>query len=216
MGTRTRIRTFLRVVGTGVAGLGLLSGATWLWNGDRTPQDRSVTQLFAGLPWYQQFMLHPRMVPYVPKRLLNGAIRQDMTLDLDRVKAQSELSRLGTNAWPWVPRILNGIATDGSLRGGVFAAEVLVFIRADQSPEWSQSVQVLRERPEAAALMVHLINGRDRFMNRYDLEHRRWAVRRLGEVGLATPEAVAALKAILATPEDRMVWTETMRPSASR
>ena len=121
----------------------------------------------------------------------------DLNKQLYRQHAATALTKRGTNAWPVVPALLSAV-TDKDMSVGVTAADTLVGIRAEASPEWARSRNVLVGQTNAARVFRYLVVGRDTFAKTYDAAHRRFGLVGLAATGpasgIAYPDIVDVLK----------------------
>jgi beta-lactamase regulating signal transducer with metallopeptidase domain/HEAT repeat protein len=111
----------------------------------------------------------------------------DFSKQLNRWQAATALTKRGTNAWPVVPALLSTV-TNKDMSVGHAAAEALVGIKAEESPEWARSRQPLTGQTNAARVFRYLVVGRDMSGKTYDGAHRRF-----GLVGLAATGPAAGI-----------------------
>jgi hypothetical protein len=121
----------------------------------------------------------------------------DFKKQLNREHAAMALGKRGTNAWPAVPALLS-VVTDKDMSVGLLAAEALFGIKAEESPEWVRSRQMLTGQTNAARVFRYLLVGRNMFGKTYDAAHRRFGLVGLAATGpaagLAYPDIVDVLK----------------------
>jgi HEAT repeat protein len=114
-----------------------------------------------------------------------------------RWQAATALTKRGTNAWPVVPALLSTVSGK-DMSVGHAAAEALVGIKAEESPEWARSRQLLVGQTNAARVFRYLLVGRDMFGRTYDGAHRRFGLVGLAATGpaagIAYPDIVDVLK----------------------
>ena len=106
------------------------------------------------------------------------------------------MTKRGTNAWPAVPALLSTV-TDKDMSVGLAAAEALVGIKAEESPEWARSRQLLVGQTNAARVFRYLVVGRDMSGRTYDVAHRRFGLIGLAATGPAAGIAYADIVDVL-------------------
>jgi hypothetical protein len=116
-------------------------------------------------------------------------------------QAATALTKRGTNAWPAVPALLSAV-TNKDMSVGVVTAEALVGIRAEESPEWARSRQMLTGQTNAARVFRHLVVGRDMFGRTYDAAHRRFGLLGLAATGPAAGIAYSDIVEVLKHDKD--------------
>ena len=65
-----------------------------------------VEELHATVPWYYEFSEHSESKFNIPGELVNKVITRDLEKHFERGTAKSNLSSMGTKAWPVVPLLL--------------------------------------------------------------------------------------------------------------
>jgi hypothetical protein len=123
---------------------------------------------------------------FIPTRWLDTD-KLELEISQRRMQAVWALNKLGTNAWSVLPDLVGTVAYK-NIYVGLPAAEALVGVRADESPEWARVRKVLRGRTPAARTCRYLVVGRDMFGRTYDVAHRRF-----GLVGLAATGPAAGI-----------------------
>ena len=83
----------------------------------------------------------------------------DFDKQMIRWQAATALTKRGTNAWPVVPALLSTV-TNKDMSVGHAAAEALFGIKAEESPEWARSRQLLVGQTNAAGTFRYLLVGR--------------------------------------------------------
>ena len=101
---------------------------------------------------------------------------------LRREGAEERLARLGTNAWPVVPALVELVRSPNA-SAGLAAGSVLARNKAEDAPAWGGVAGRLRGQKWAVQVFLCLLNSRNQLGQRYDMAHRRLALLGLAATG---------------------------------
>jgi HEAT repeat protein len=118
----------------------------------------------------------------VPNRLVLLVNAEVDRVTERRDQARRELGRMGTNAWPAIPFLLD-ILERQDLYTRYATAEALAKIRADQAPEFERLKPRLRNQTRLAEVFGVLLTGSDESGPRHGREVRCFALAGLAALG---------------------------------
>ena len=124
-----------------------------------------------------------------------------------RSRAVAQLSKMGTNAWPAIPSLVN-LAGHSDVQIAVGAATVLANIKAQEHPRWTEFQGGLPASTNGFRAFLYLVTGKTEFNRPYELTQRRFGLIALAAIG---PPAKAAAQALIRlfqskSEEDWKLW----------
>lgn len=149
----------------------------------------------------------------LPKAVLNKVEQAYEAQSGRRIKAMGELARMGTNAWPAVPLLVD-LLDDKDMQCSFSAASVLARIRASEHPDWTKMEARLGGRSGAVFILRHMIFGKDQFGRPYDAAHRRFAMIGLAAIGPKAGSAYPELMEVVKYGEDQELRGLALNASA--
>lgn len=184
----------------------LLTVAARAAENQNQPRDvhRLLSQMYAQPPWYHRWILSsPGLRRNVPELWLR-AYRADSQAWLDADAASRKLAALGTNGWPAIPALVDGVGKRPRL--AVRAISVLSQIGADQHPAWKELARPWRGDASVATNLGYLLFTKNEFAQPYDARHRRFALIGLASIGHAAQPQSQHLVGVLETDNDHPLW----------
>jgi hypothetical protein len=145
-----------------------------------------MCELCAQSPWYYRFLERTHTLRFLPKAWARK-IDAPYYLELRRETASRELSRMGTNAWPVMPALLEAVKHK-ELSIGFGAAEALAGLKPEEHPEWGRLQSTLAGNSNAARVFQCVIVAREAHGRDYAPASCRFAL-----MGLAATGSAAAI-----------------------
>jgi len=199
----------------GLTVLLLVLASVWIISSRTTRKGSATTthlvyELCAELPFYYRWVDERLGTPYrFPQWLISKADHAEFSTNQRRGRAEGQLAKMGTNAWPVVPLLVKALEHKNP-SVGVAAGSVLVAIRANEHPDWSSQEKRLRGRSRSAQVFRSFLSGRNEFSKRYDVAHRRFGLLGLAAVGPTASKAIPDVIEALKSKEDYQLWAPAM------
>ena len=166
--------------------------------------DSLLAEMYARPPWYHRWILSsPGFRQNVPE-LARRAYRAESQVWMNSGGAARKLAALGTNAWPGIPALVDGVNKRPRL--AMRAISVLAQIEADNHPNWKELAKPWRGGAGVATALGYVLWTKNEFAQTYDARHRRFALLGLGEVGPAAQSAIPHVVGVLKTDDDHQLW----------
>lgn len=168
--------------------------------------DSLLAEMYARPSWYHRWVLSsPWLRQNVPE-LTRRAYRAESQLWMKSGEATRKLAALGTNAWPAIPILVDGVTQRG--RGGLAmrTISVLAQVEADKHPDWNKLVKTWRGHAGLATNLAYLLYTKNEFAQPYDARHRRFGLLGLGAVGPAAQPVSQHVIGVLKTDDDHQLW----------
>jgi len=203
-------------IATAAAGLVVFVG----WLGFRAqpmpPQNSAaalVTEIRTQLPFWCVWLDRSPTVRKVLPGWQARVFKAELQLRARRNKAESQLIKLGTNAWPVVPELLRALQEGNPERMDApcwAALHVLGLIKAEEHPDWKALSTCLQGKAQAARVFASsLPHPGDAFSTSSNLRespHLRLCILGLAATGRAGASARPALLKLLQSPQDSPLW----------
>ena len=181
----------------------LASLAVWfgmsVWDWQR--QHALVQDLGSAESWYYE-------------RLAGRASQSELETSIKSSRAKQELLKMGTNAWPAVPMLLDTLNST-NLGARVRAAEVLAGIGADQHPSWREYRRRLEGRTKPAEAFRYLLYGQNENGQTYNETCRLFALRGIEAAGPAGRASLPQLMGICRFEADHEIKVAAVRAIGS-
>jgi len=166
--------------------------------------DSLLAEMYAQPRFYYRWVLSsPRLRRNLPE-LAHRAGRAESQVWMNSGGAARKLAELGTNAWPAIPVLVDGVITRPSL--AMRAISVLAQIDADEHPDWNNLARRWRGDTVVATKLGYLLFTKNEFAQTYDARHRRFGLLGLALVGPAAQLQTQHLIGVLKTDDDHPLW----------
>jgi HEAT repeat protein len=166
--------------------------------------DSLLAEMYAQPRFYYRWVLSsPGLRQNLPG-LAHRAGRAETQVWMNSGGAARKLAGLGTNAWPAIPVLVDGVIERPPL--AMRAISVLVEIDADKHPDWNNFARRWRGDAGVATKLSYLLFTKNEFGQTYEARHRRFALLGLALVGPAAQPQMQHLIGVLKSDDDHPLW----------
>ncbi len=168
------------------------------WAGKpRSAAEALAADLALADPWFDRWLqashLWYRLVPdQLEWPLRDRASRAVNELHQRKLSAATKLRAMGTNAWPFVPVLIESLRGDDY--NNVTAVDALARIRADEHPDWPRLAKRLEGNRKAAFAFNYLLNAFVLSNHPFVAQDERFALIGLAATGQAGSEHISSVR----------------------